>query len=150
MRIAFDIGGVLSKYPDEFKTMMGEFVTEYSTTDIYIITDQHPKDKVVKILNDNGFRVYSGNRYFDEGTLILEENIYCADYEKYGDMCKPVLCRNLKIDILIDDHMGYLGWDSSWGKAPLRLLVMPDARRPYWHEDWKQDGGDFGRRVYND
>lgn len=137
MRIAFDIGGVISKYPDKFKALFWDyFINKDYPDNIYIITDMHPRDKVVKTLHDNGFE------------YIHEQHIYCSDYEKYGSLCKAVLLRDLKIDIFIDDFDGYLQWDSSFGPQPILLKVMPDGFKPYWHPDWKCDGGDFGRRVY--
>ena len=137
MKIAFDIGGVLSKYPKEFKEVISHFAGEHEN--IFIITDQHPKQEVLETLRINGF------------DFILADNVYCADYAKYGEMCKAIILRDLKIDILVDDFMGYLQWDYSWGKAPLRLLVMPDAQSPYWKEDWEllNDTPEFGRRVYS-
>lgn len=134
MKIAFDIGGVLSKYPDHFLDMALRF--HHTGASIYVITDMHDKDAVVKTLNDNGF-------YF-----IPVDNIYCADYTNNGEFCKAILLKQLGIDIFIDDFVGYVQWDSSLGSAPLRLLVAPDGFKPYWHEGWKvEDKTDFGRRV---
>jgi hypothetical protein len=132
MKIAFDIGGVLSKFPSEIGQMMTAFAWNYD--DVYVITDQHPKDEVFSVLKSNQVHV-------------LPDNVLCSDYEKHGDACKAVLLREHGIDILVDDHPGYLVWP--WPTpAPLRLRVEPDPRRPYWHPSWKQDGGDFGRRVF--
>lgn len=135
LNIAFDIGGCLSKYPREIGAILSSFGD--ACQNVFIITDMHPKNEVIKVVKDNDLHWY-----------VSEKDIYCADYEKYGEMAKAVLMRDLKIDIMIDDHLGYLQWDSSFGPAPLRLLVCPDATKPYWHPDWKCDGGDFGRRVY--
>ena len=78
------------------------------------------------------------------------KNVYCADYQKHGEMCKAVLLAQLKIDIFFDDFGPYLIWDSSLGPAPIRLLVMPDPYKPYWSPDWKTtDNSDFGRRKYS-
>jgi len=54
-------------------------------------------------------------------------------------------CKELGIDILIDDFIGYVAVEG----APVRLLVMPDATKPYYDPNWKTDGseGDFGRRT---
>lgn len=139
MKIAFDIGGVISKYPDELITLISEFNDEYTLTEPCIITDQHPKEEVLKVLKDN--HLYD-KRWFNE------DNVYCADYKKYGEMCKAVLLRDLKIDIFIDDFAGYLNWDYSWGKPPLRLLVWPDASRPYHDKSWVQPTHNFGSEYY--
>lgn len=132
MKYAFDIGGVLSKYPVEFRNMVDHLDV---LNGIYAITDMHDQGYVMDMLWQNGF-------------FLLEENVHCADYAKYGEMCKAVLLRDLKIDVFIDDFPGYLQWDRSLGKAPLRLLVQPDPFMPYWDETWKTtDDSDFGRRV---
>lgn len=70
--------------------------------------------------------------------------IYSADYKTHGENCKKVLCEHLCIDILIDDFIGYIAEGDF-----VRLLVMPDPRKPYYSDDWKTDGseGDFGRRC---
>jgi len=144
MNIGFDVGGVISKYPKEFMYLMDKLRGSYSL-ETFVITDQHPKDKVIQNLIDNGFMsIHNGVIEY-----IKRENVYCADYEKYGNMAKALLLRDLKIDIFIDDFDGYLQWDSSFGPQPILLKVMPDAFRPYWHESWKQEGGDFGRKVYS-
>lgn len=43
--------------------------------------------------------------------------------------------------------MGYL---SCGGKPPIRLLMMLDPYRPYYHDKWVTDGseGDFGRTKH--
>jgi hypothetical protein len=138
MRIAFDIGGVLSKYPDEFRKMIIPLAIWH---EIFVITDMHDKAEVVKMLQENNFGLVA---------CITEDHIYTADYATYGEMCKAVLLRDLKIDVFIDDFVGYMQWDSSFGPAPIRLLIMPDARKPYWHETWKAEGGDFGRRKFTE
>ena len=143
MKIGFDIGGVISKYPQEFKNLVSIFfwytqefyATGHVIPDIYIITDQHPKEEVLKILQENGFGFY-----------FEAKNVYCADYEKYGNMAKAILIKELGIQIFIDDFDGYLQWDSSLGLQPLLLKVQPDWYKPYWHEEWKVEGSDFGRR----
>ena len=102
VKIAFDISGVISKYPDEMRQLMA-----LPDAEIFVITDMHEKTEVLKMLTDNGF-------------MISEDHVLCADYATYGEMCKAVLLRDLKIDILLDDFVGYMQWDSSFGKAPIR------------------------------
>jgi len=133
-RIAFDIGGVISKYPDQFFDLMTKL--KNSGCDLFIITDMHNKDEVVEMLVDNSF-----------DKVVSKENVYCADYVKHGEMCKAVLLRDLQIDMFYDDFIGYLQWDSSFGPAPIRLLVQPDAFIPYYAKEWTCSG-DFGRRVF--
>lgn len=135
MRIAFDIGGVLSKYPEQFRKLLGD-LDGNPDMQLFVITDMHDKEDVIKQLNDNNIGYFSAT------------NIHCADYAKHGELCKAVLLRDLKIDMFFDDFVGYTMWPSEFGPAPIRLLVMPDGFRPYWHKEWKCSGGEFGRRVY--
>lgn len=132
MKIAIDIGGVISKYPKQFRNFV-EGCTG-SSIDIYIISDMHDTEKIYDMLVKNDI-------------LVDREKIFSADYNRYGEGCKAELCRELGIDILIDDFVGYV---SLPGMPPVRLLVMPDAALPYYHEKWKTDGseGDFGRRTH--
>ena len=133
MKIAFDIGGVLSKYKS-MRTLLDSL--DYAGEDIYIITDMHNKEEILEQLNANDI-------------LIHPRNVYSADYTKYGEAAKAILLRDLGIDIFFDDFIGYLFWDASWGPAPVRCLLMPDPLQPYWSDDWKvQDNLDFGRRRY--
>lgn len=127
MKIAFDIGGVISKYPDVFRPLVN---ISSPSIEVFIITDMHDKDRVLEMLRINGF-------------LVSPQNVFCSDFYAYGELCKSVLCKDLGIDILIDDFPGYLGC----GKH-VRLLAMPDPVEPYYHDNWKTDGseGDFGRR----
>jgi len=139
LRIAFDIGGVLSKYPEEFNKLASSLWFA-GGNELHVITDMHDKKDVIKQLRDN---------HFSE-TLIPTQNIHCADYAKHGELCKAVLLRDLKIDMFYDDFMGYTMWPVHFGPAPIRCLIMPDGYKPYWHPDWKNNGGDFGRRVYKE
>lgn len=133
MRIGFDIGGVLSKYPDVFN----KFIESLGNCFLFCITDQHPKEEVIKTLLNNGF-----------GRWFGINNVFCADYEKHGNMCKAVLIKELELDMFIDDFDGYLQWDSTLGKQPILLKIMPDAFQPYWSDSWICDGAEFGRRKY--
>ncbi len=135
IRIAFDIGGVISKYPDVFQSIIDAF--EFAdNNDIvpYIISDIHPKEKILAMLRLNNI-------------IIPADRVHSADYNKYGEACKAELCKQLEIDVLVDDFIGYVAPDG----APIRLLVMPDASRPYYANEWKTDGseGDFGRRKHS-
>jgi hypothetical protein len=153
MKIGFDIGGVISKYPEEFKNLISSLLgcdgQRNSDNTIYFITDMHPKDKVMDTLIENGF---TGQWITNTCYCVKEEFakfIHCADYDKYGNMAKAVLIKELGINIFVDDFEGYLQWDSSLGPQPLLLKVQPDAFRPYWSPEWLCDGGEFGRRFYS-
>jgi hypothetical protein len=127
LHIGFDIGGCLSKYL-EIRTLF-RILCKSDECKCFVISDMHPKQKILDnlLLNDIN---------------IPENQVYTADYGTHGENCKKVLCESLKIDIMIDDHMGYI----SEGDF-VRLLVMPNPYKPYYHEKWKTDGseGDFGR-----
>lgn len=129
MKIAFDVGGVISKYPDTFRELIRKL--EFICT-VYIISDMHPVESILETLELNNI-------------CVDKRNVFSADYAKYGEHCKTKLCEELGIDILIDDFMGYLA-DGDY----IRLLVMPDSSRPYWHDTWKvKTESDFGRRKFN-
>lgn len=134
MKIAFDIGGVLSKYPDVFRPLINILVLTQSVVEVHVISDMHDKDKMLKMLYSNAIRV-------------PQERVHSADYKTHGEGCKAELCRELGIDILIDDFAGYVSVPDA---PPVRLLVMPDVSKPYYHPTWKTDGseGDFGRTGY--
>jgi hypothetical protein len=134
LKIGVDIGGVISKYPEQFRKLLG--VLHYGAAglvEVHVITDQHDKAKVMKSLADNGLG------------YLPEFRVHCASYDAHGELCKAVLCRELGIDVMIDDFPGYL---ATPGDPPVRLLVMPDPRLPYWAESWKtnREDGAFGRR----
>lgn len=137
MKIAFDVGGVLSKYPDILRPLLDllcfrGFDPRYGI-ETHVISDMHPREKIEAMLRLNGIDV-------------RPENIHSADYATHGENCKAVLCEELGIDILIDDFPGYV---AQIGSPRLRLLVMPDPSQPYYADEWKTDGseGAFGRRV---
>lgn len=127
MRIAFDIGGVLSKRPEVFIPLVNTLC--HSGVDVYLITDMD-HDRAMDMLRRNG--------------LVGRDRVVsvAADYELHGELCKAKACEVLGIDLLIDDHPGYVATGDH-----VRLLVMPDPERPYYADTWKTDGseGSFGR-----
>lgn len=129
LRISFDIGGVLSKYPDQFRPLVTALLAS-PLVDVFVLSDMKPHARAVAFCHDNGFPVLPGR-------------IICCDYEAHGELCKAVAMRELCIAIHLDDFPGYLAEG-----CPVRLLVMPDPSRDYYHEAWKTDGseGNFGRR----
>ena len=151
MKIGFDIGGVLSKYPEKFLQLIADLLgcdgQRNSDTEIYFITDQYLKELVIKTHIDNEFTgEFLTNKYIWQEDY--DKLVHCADYEKHGNMSKALLIKELGIDIFIDDFEAYLSWDSTLGPQPILLKVMPDVFKPYHAPTWKQEGGDFGRRVY--
>ena len=135
MKIAFDIGGVLSKYPEQFRVIL-HALAQSPFIQVHVITDQHDRDYTLEQLRENGFN-------------IPAERVHNADYARYGEMSKALIMKKFDIDMLIDDFPGYMAWDARLGPAPVRLQVQPDPYRPYWSPQWKTRPGDgeFGRRV---
>jgi hypothetical protein len=131
IKIGFDVGGVLSKYPEILTPLINIIVAACSDQiEIHVLSDMHPKEKIIDWLQRNQLN-------------IKPENVHSCDYAQHGELCKAIKCHELNIGIMMDDFVGYVAEG-----APLRLLVMPDPHRPYFHDDWKTDGseGDFGRR----
>jgi len=134
LKIAFDIGGVLSKYPDQFRKLVNKLQSETapgisSSVGVYVISDMHDVDMMHNMLSQNGIHV-------------SKDKIFSADYKNQGEYCKTKLCNELGIDIFIDDFIGYVAEGDF-----IRLLVMPNVSKPYYDDTWKTDGseGDFGR-----
>lgn len=130
-KIAFDIGGVLSKYPDLLRPIVAALLAS-ADVEVYVLTDMHPHEKCVRWVHENGFPV-------------PPERIVSCDYTEHGEECKAVMSRELGIDVLVDDFPGYV---ATVGAPVLRLLSMPDPTRDYYHPGWKTDGseGNFGQR----
>jgi hypothetical protein len=135
MRIALDIGGTLTKYPKILKRFVA---AAQATNDFYVITDMLDRAMVLDLIERNELHWF-----------IPPDRVLLADYAAHGEACKVVLLREHAIDVLIDDHMGYLVWP--WPTpAPLRLFVMPDPRLPYVAAGWKRRESDeaFGQCAY--
>ena len=128
IRISFDIGGVLSKCPHVFRPMVNALVA--GGADVYVITDMHDHAQSVLFVRGNGYD-------------IDDDRILNADYTAHGEMCKAMVIEAHGIDLHIDDFPGYLA-----NNACVNLLVWPQPREPYYHDDFVTDGseGDFGRR----
>jgi len=134
MRVAFDIGGVLSKYPAQFKDVMSRF----ASFEVFIISDM-PREKIIKLLRLNKILGVDG------------VNIYSADYNTHGDGCKVELLDQLKIDLFFDDHIGYIATSVPGAYPTIRCLVWPNAGLPYRADDWivPDDEPEFGRTTYH-
>jgi hypothetical protein len=140
MRIAFDIGGVISKYPEVCRGLIHALAADVPRHEVFVVTDMHDRTALLETLRRNAIC-----------PPVLEVNVLVADYERHGEGCKAVILRDRGIDLLVDDHGGYLAWP--WpGPAPMRLLVQPDQRRPYHSHTWRTTDveGRFGRRAYFD
>jgi hypothetical protein len=119
MKIAFDIGGVLSKYPDIFRPIVTAL--EKDGIECHIVTDMPDRKKTLAMLETNGFG------------MIPESRVHNADYSTHGELCKSVVLRQIGADMLIDDHPGYLTEG-----CPVRLHLCPDPHKPYDDPNWKK------------
>ena len=129
LRISFDIGGVLSKYPDTFRKLVNVLLAS-PDVEVFVLTDIHDHEKSVRMVQDNGFNVPS-------------ERILNSDYDTHGEACKAEVIKQYEIEIHIDDFPGYCDHNEC-----INLFVWPNQEKSYYHDDWKTDGteGNFGRR----
>lgn len=128
LRVSFDIGGVLSKYPDVFQPLVQAL--RIAGVQVYVLTDMEDHDKAVKMVQQNEYN-------------IPQDMILHADYKQHGENCKAVVIGQYGIDIHFDDFPGYCA-----NTACVNLFVWPNPHLPYYADDFKTDGseGDFGRR----
>ena len=131
MKVCFDIGGVLSKYPEVFRPIVAAL--QAGGVEVHVVTDRPPnrRDLAVDLVRRNGYDV-------------PPERIHCADVERHGYGCKAVVLEAIGADVHVDDFPGYLD-----GGCPVRLLVMPDAHRPHYAHDFWTDGTEepWGRKC---
>ena len=111
MKLAFDIGGVLGKYPDAFLPMISAL--QVGGAEVFVLTDILEMKVAQEKLNKYGYS-------------FAPDHILCADFERYGERCKSVLIKEHSIDVLVDDHPGYCV-DSGC----ISLFVWPDPYKPY-------------------
>jgi hypothetical protein len=134
MKVAFDVGGVLTRYPRECRELIACLLQ--GGHEVFVVTDMPDRDKVVAALVANDFT-----------DPRLLGNVVLARHSRHGDACKAVVLLDLGIDVLVDDHLGYLGWP--WPtRAPLRLLVVPDPRRAYYGETWRGEVVEWAQVYY--
>lgn len=132
LRVSFDIGGVLSKYPDVFRPMVDAL--QKGGAEVFVITDMHDHEQSVRFVRGNGFD-------------IQPERILNSDYNEHGEGCKEEVIKQHGIDLHIDDFPGYVAHTSC-----VNLFVWPNPLRPYFDDSWVTDGteGTFGRRRKKD
>jgi hypothetical protein len=133
VRIGLDVGGVLSKYPYVFRALLRACAGS-GHVEWHIVSDMHPKEEILTMLALNEIDVPA-------------YRVHSADFAKYGEACKVILAKELRLSMMIDDFGAYVAEGDL-----ARLLVMPNIRQPYYHDHWKvpppKDGkfSDFGRR----
>ena len=118
IKIGFDIGGVLTKYPSFFRDLILA-LQESQRFDVHVLSDIPDQALCVKMVHDNGFRLH-------------ESNIHSCDYSKYGQLCKAKKGEEIGLDALIDDYIGYVACGPE-----VRFLLMPDPHTPYNNEEWQ-------------
>lgn len=132
LRVAFDIGGVLSKRPDVFRPLVAAL--QAGGVEVFVVTDMPDHEQSVRLVRDNGY-------------AIPAANILNSDYTAYGETCKAEIVKAHNLHLLVDDFPGYASAVATETDA-VSLFTWPDPRRPYYADDFKTDGkeGDFGRR----
>ena len=121
MKIAFDIGGVISRYPKQMLEMMTALIK--GGTEVHIITDMNQQDALTTCKE---------NKILD---IINRKNIHSADWSANGDKCKTEICENIGIDILIDDRPDYCAQGNFIG-----LVLSPRPDTQYYAPTWKNAG----------
>jgi hypothetical protein len=118
LRIGIDIGGVISKFPAEFRTLI-DVLRKSDNVEVYIITDM-PRATAEQMLTAN--------------TIAFEsDHLLCAEWRTHQDRCKSVLMEEHHIDIMIDDRLDYI-----MEGVRIGLMVVPRAQLPYESPEWKQ------------
>jgi hypothetical protein len=131
LKISFDIGGVLSKYPNVFRHLLAS-LSNCEDVSVYVLTDM-PIEKAQDLIRRNGFDVE-------------HVNILSANYDAHGERCKEMLIEENGIDIHIDGFPDYCAHTKC-----VSLMVWPNPHEPYYHDDFLTDGseGNFARRSPN-
>lgn len=118
-KFAFDIGGVLSSYPDEMRALM-EALEKSGSFEVYYLTDMS-REIARSLLQANSF-------HFEE------ERLLCANWGEDQNQCKSKLIKEHALDFIVDDHLPYLIGDHD----AIGLLVTPKPKKiGYYHERWK-------------
>lgn len=129
LKVSFDIGGVLSKYPNVFRQIVEAL--QLGGIEVFVITDIHDHAQSVKLVQENGFN-------------IPADHILNSDYTAYGENCKAFTIAQHKIDLHVDDFPGYCAHTQC-----VSLFVWPNPKEPYFADDFKADASEsnWGRRI---
>lgn len=128
LKISFDIGGVISKYPELFRKVIT--VMKSGGAEVFVLTDMADREKTLSLLKTNG--------------IILDDaHVLTADYGAEGEACKDILIQEHQIDIHVDDFPAYCANTSC-----VNLFVWPNPDLPYFSDSFVTDGqeGKFGRQ----
>jgi hypothetical protein len=120
LRVGFDIGGVISRYPAQMKELMRALTT--GGVEVFLVTDMNKAD-ALKAREANGL------------DFIPESNVLSANWNDHGDLCKTEVIRQYGLDVLIDDRPDYASSGDFIG-----LVLSPRPHVPYYHPTWKNEG----------
>jgi hypothetical protein len=116
MKIGFDIGGTISRYPEKMKELMT--ILKKGGAQVCVITDI-PYDQACQLCLDNEIPV-------------LASQIHSCNWSEHQDLCKTLKCEELKVDFLIDDRPDYCAVGDFIG-----LVLAPRPKtRPYYSDSW--------------
>jgi len=118
MKIAFDIGGVLTRHTAKMKEIMATL--ERGGAEVHVVTDM-PLNKAMDLCIANGIT-----------DIIPISRIHSADWDCHQELCKTILCEELGIEALFDDHGPYLHTGNFIG-----FLLTPRPSLPYYSNEWK-------------
>ena len=110
MKISFDLGGVVTKYPKIFVAII-KALQKSEEIEVFILSDMKLK-KSKAILDKVGLE-------------FSDENVFSADWERYGEECKAIIIRKEQIDLHIDDLPSYCQ------SSAISLMVWPNNQLPY-------------------
>jgi hypothetical protein len=116
MIVAFDIGGVLSRYPEKMKALMHALMA--GGVDVRIVTDIN-HSKAIELLHLNGFG------------FVPDEKVHSGDWSVDGDLCKTNVCTEIGVDFLIDDRPDYCAEGDFIG-----MVLSPRPRVSYYAKTW--------------
>jgi hypothetical protein len=115
VKVAFDIGGLVSRHPALMCDMMRALAA--GGVDVYVLTDMNPRD------------AYTACR--DNAVPVRPDRILSANWAEHGDLCKTKLVELHGIDVLVDDRPDYCASGDFVG-----LVLSPRPEVPYNHPDW--------------
>ncbi len=116
--MAFDIGGVISRYPEQMRALMLALVR--GGAEVHVLTDM-PRETARACLNANGFG------------FVTDGHLHCADWSEHGDLCKTRVCEAQRFDVLVDDRPDYVAAGEFIG-----LVTAPRPGRGYYAPEWRK------------
>ena len=128
LKVAFDIGGVFSRYPDQFRAMAWALRAGGAT--VFLLTDMNPAD-AERCCRENDLFPLVGSIGVPLFGADLMPWVLSGDWSCDGDRCKQVLMEEHGIDVLIDDRPDYCADGDFIG-----LVLSPRPDEPYYHPTW--------------